>query len=333
MKNVIVTGGGGFIGKAIVRQLLNQGLTVTVIGRRNYPDVLSMGAKVVGGDIRDKSFLAETFKRHDTVFHVAAKAGIWGSRESYYSTNVIGTKNVLAACRANNITRLIYTSTPSVVFAGNDLEGVDETTPYAENFLCPYAETKILAEKMVLNENRDDLKTCAIRPHLVWGPGDTNLIPRLISRGRRKQLRIVGQGDNLVAVSYIDNVVNAHLLAAANLEQSATCAGKAYFIAQDEPVNLWNWINDLFTRLDIPRVEKTISFKKACLTGAFLEKIYGWLDWEREPRMTRFLAEQMAKSHWFSLESAKKDLGYTPQVSTLTGLERTVKWLKEKRDV
>ena len=331
MKKVIVTGGGGFIGKAIVRQLLAQDIAVTVIGRRNYPDLPALGAKIARGDIRDKSFLTKTFKNHDTVFHVAALAGIWGDRESYHSINVTGTENVLAACRSNNIDRLIYTSTPSVVFNGNDLCGVDETTPYAEKFLCHYAETKIIAEKTVLKENSEELKTCAIRPHLVWGPGDTNLIPRLIIRGRRKQLRIVGQGDNMVAISYIDNVVTAHLLAAANLEQSASAAGKAYFIAQNEPVNLWNWINDLFTRLDIPRIEKKISFKKAWLAGAVLEKIYKCLSWEREPRMTRFLAEQLARSHWFSLEAAKKDLGYAPQVSTEEGMNKVVEWILKKK--
>ncbi len=328
MKKVIVTGGGGFIGKAIVRRLLEQGIAVTVVGRRNYPGLPALGASIARGDIRDQSFLLNNFKDHDTVFHVAAIAGIWGGQDLYYSINVSGTENVLAACRANNISRLIYTSTPSVVFSGNDLKGADETTPYAEKFLCHYAESKTIAEKMVLAANCEELMTCAIRPHLVWGPGDTNLIPRLISRGRRKQLRIVGDGDNMVAISYIDNVVSAHLLAAANLEQSASAAGKAYFIAQNEPVNLWNWINELFARLDIPLVEKKVSFKKAWLAGFVLEKIYTLLLWEREPRMTRFLAEQLAKSHWFSLEAAKKDLGYEPQVSTEDGLVRVIEWIK-----
>ncbi len=329
MKRVIVTGGGGFIGQAIVGRLREAGVEVTVIGRHHYPEVQALGAKTARGDIRDKAFLTRTCKDHDTIFHVAAKAGIWGSREDYYSINVTGTENVLAACRANNISRLIYTSTPSVVFARRDLAGADETTPYAEKFLCPYAETKVIAEKTVLAANRDGLLTCALRPHLVWGPGDPNLIPRLIKRGRKKQLRMVGQGDNLVAISYIDNVAAAHLLAAANLAQSASAAGRAYFIAQAEPVNLWAWINDLFARLDIPQVEKKISFNQAWMAGAVLEKIYGWLDWADEPRMTRFLAEQLAKSHWFSLTAAKRDLGYVPEVDTAEGLERVVRWIKE----
>ncbi|MFH1215357.1 MAG: NAD-dependent epimerase/dehydratase family protein [Pseudomonadota bacterium] len=329
MEKAVVTGGGGFVGKAVVRMLVDQGTEVTVIGRNRYPDVESMGARMACGDIRNMSFLDEALHGHDTVFHVAAKAGIWGNFDEYYSINVQGTENVLAACRKNGINRLIYTSTPSVVFNRTDIKGVDEKTDYANEFLCHYAETKVMAEKMVLAANSNSLLTTALRPHLVWGPGDTNLIPRLLARGRSRKLTQVGDGTNMVDISYIDNVAQAHVLAGKNLETNGSAAGKAYFISQGEPVNLWEWINDLFLRLDIPKVEKQIGFGKAYLLGMFCEKIYALFKIRQEPPMTRFLAEQLAKSHWFSIRNAETDLAYSAQISTAEGMSRLVSWVKK----
>ena len=329
MQKAIVTGGGGFVGKAIVRQLIERGVDTAVIGRHRYPDVEKIGAQIFVGDIRDSDFLDSCFKGFDTVFHVAAKAGIWGDEKEYISINVNGTENVISACRKSNISRLIYTSTPSVVFNNESLENIDEKAPYADSFLCHYAASKVIAEKCVLAANNSDLLTTAIRPHLVWGPGDNHLLPRIIERGLKGQLSIVGRGQNKVDIAYIDNVADAHLLAAENLESSRSAAGQAYFISQGHPVNLWNWINDLFSRLSIPPVRKCVSFKKAYLAGRFLECVYTFFRIKQEPRMTRFLAEQLAKSHWFSIQKANDELGYTPRVTTEEGMNRTVSWLLE----
>ncbi len=324
MKQVAITGGGGFIGLAIVRRLRQLNITVTVLGRHRYPAAEALGAVCLVGDIRDGDFLCQATAGCDTVFHVAAKAGIWGSWDDYFSINVSGTENVIAACAANHIANLIYTSTPSVVFNGHSLCGVDESTPYAAEPLCHYARTKIMAEILVLKANTPTMQTVALRPHLVWGPGDTNLIPRLLERGRQGSLRIIGNGNNKVDIAYIDNVVDAHLQAANNLEFVGSAAGQAYFISQGEPVRLWEWINDLFSRLSIPPVAREVSFRKAYRAGWLLEKVYGLLRLEREPKMTRFLAEQLAKSHWFSLAKARKELAYEPKVSTAEGMARLV---------
>jgi len=331
MKRVAVTGGGGFIGQNLVRQLLAKGVETLVVGRSIYPELESAGAISCQGDIRDQAFLADTFAGCDTVFHVAAKAGIWGRREEYYGINLTGTENVLAACRRNQVSRLIYTSTPSVVFASHDLAGGDESLPYPEKFLCHYAASKAAAEQAVLAANAMGLATVALRPHLVWGPGDTNLIPRLVERGRKGLLKRVGAGKNLVDISYIDNVVDAHLLAAANLAGIGTAAGKAYFISQGEPVNLWGWIDEFFGLVGVAPVQKSVSFRKARLAGGIMEAVHGLLRLESEPLMTRFLAEQLAHSHWFSLASARRDLCYHPRVSTAEGLRRTAEWLTRKR--
>jgi nucleoside-diphosphate-sugar epimerase len=325
----LVTGGGGFLGSAIVRQLVNKGHEVGVFGRHHYPHLEKFDVRQFQGDILDSDSLIRAMQGYDTVFHVAAKAGIWGAKHEFEQINVTGTRNVLGACFANGVATLVYTSTPSVVFDHHDLHGADETIPYADRFLCYYASSKAVAEQMVLAADTDLLKTCAIRPHLIWGPGDPHLIPRLVDRGKRGQLKIIGNGSNLVDISYIENVADAHILAAENLNSSATAAGNAYFISQGNPVNLWNWINELFSRIGIMPVKKKISFRSAYAFGTLLEGVYMWFSLDKEPRMTRFLAEQLARSHWFSIDRARRDLGYTPRISTSEGMDRVVKWLAD----
>ncbi|RUM35419.1 MAG: 3-beta hydroxysteroid dehydrogenase, partial [Desulfobulbus sp.] len=222
---------------------------------------------------------------------------------------------------------LVYTSTPSVVFGNRSLEGVDETTPYARKPLCHYAASKIMAEKLMLKADSPRLRTIAIRPHLVWGPGDPHLIPRLLARGRAGKLKIVGNGQNRVDISYIDNVVQAHLLAADNLLGAADAGGRAFFIGQEKPVFLWDWINGLFAAVGIEQVQKRVSFAAAFAIGGALECAYALLKKTAEPRMTRFVALQLAKSHWFSQAAAGELLGYVPEVSIEEGMKRLLPWI------
>jgi nucleoside-diphosphate-sugar epimerase len=169
----------------------------------------------------------------------------------------------------------------------------------------------------------------ALRPHLVWGPGDPNLIPRIIQRAREGKLVQVGDGTNLVDITYIDNAAEAHVLAGDALSPGAPCAGRVYFISQGEPIVLWSWINELLSALGIPAVRRKISHRKARWIGALLELAYGVLGIRSEPRMTRFLADQLARSHYFSIEAARCDLGYEPRVSNEEGLRRLVSSLRE----
>ena len=329
MKHILITGGGGFVGKEIARQAIEKGLTVSVFGRNHYPELEQMGAACIKGDIRSLADLESACSGMDTVFHVAALAGIWGDWDDYYSINVQGTKNVLKSCRINTVARLVYTSTPSVVFNRQNLTGEDESLDYPDTFLCHYARTKALAEQEVLAAASDELATCAIRPHLVWGPGDPHLVPRLLERGRAGLLKRVGDGTNLVDISYVDNVAYAHLLAAENLSARKTANGKAYFVSQDEPVNLWGWINELYEKVGVPAITQSVSFSIAYRAGHLLELAYGLARVKKEPRMTRFLAEQLAKSHYFSIENCKRDLGYSPLVNNVEGMERLISWIKE----
>ncbi len=328
MKRIAVTGGGGFVGKAIVRLAAARGIECRVIGRHRYAEVEALGATCLVGDIRDRQFLRAACRDVDTVFHVAALAGIWGKWRDYYSINVEGTEHVLAACRENGVGQLVYTSTPSVVFNRRDIRGGDESLPYPESFLCHYARSKVMAERRVLAASGAEMATCAIRPHLVWGPGDPHLVPRLLERGKRRQLKIVGDGTNQVDISYIDNVAHAHLLAGAELAGGGLCAAKAYFVSQGEPVRLWDWINDLFQRVGIEPVSGSVPFALAYSAGALLESWHTILRRETEPRMTRFLAEQLAKSHFFSNARIERDLGYRPLVSTEDGMNSLVDWIR-----
>jgi len=323
----LVTGGGGFLGGRIVRRLRERGDDVVVLGRRRYPHLEALGVPCLRGDVRDPDAVARAARGADVVFHVAALTGVWGRRRDFQSINVGGTKNVLAACRAEGVPRLVYTSSPSVVFGRDDLCGADESRPYPERFLAPYPESKVAAERLVLEADGDSLATVALRPHLIWGPGDPHLVPRVVERARRGKLKQVGDGANRVDLTYIDNAAEAHLLAADRLAPGSPCAGKPYFISDGAPVRLWDWINDLLRRLGLPPVTRRVSYRTAYAAGAILETVHGIAFPKREPAMTRFVASQLAKSHYFYIEAAKRDLAYRTVVTSEEGLERLVRWL------
>lgn len=331
MKSVLVTGGGGFVGSSIVRRLLSHGYRVTIAARNRYSELEEIGATSCVGDISDADFVEESLKNVDTVIHTAAKAGIWGTWQEYEKTNVVGTRNVVQGCKKQGVKRLVYTSTPSVVFQGNDILEGNELLPYASRFRCHYPRSKVIAEKIVLEANDVNLCTCAIRPHLIWGPGDPHLIPRLIERGQRKALKIIGSGENIVDITYIDNVAEAHILAAQSMVDSSVVGGQAYFIGQERPVKLWQWINELYRDLAIAPIRRSVPFPLAFALGTILETFYLLFSPATEPPMTRFLAEQLARSHYFSHAKARKDFGYTPVVSLEEGHRRLLSWLEENR--
>ncbi|QDU63720.1 3 beta-hydroxysteroid dehydrogenase/Delta 5--_4-isomerase [Planctomycetes bacterium Pan216] len=329
---VLVTGGGGFLGRALVNKLLRRGDEVRVFARGDYPDLVRDGAELVRGDLADPAVVADACQEREVVFHVAALAGIWGPRTSFERTNILGTENVLAGCQQHGVERLVYTSSPSVVFPKGkvDIAGWNESAPYPERFGCAYSRTKAIAEEKVLRAGRDNrLRAASLRPHLIWGPGDAHLIPRVVSRAKEGNLVRVGSGTNRVDLTYVDNAADAHLLAADALDSNPDVAGKAYFISDGAPVELWTWINDLLTRLDVPPVRRAISYRTAATIGGVMEAVYATLRLRQEPRMTRFLASQLSGDHYFSIENARRDLGYEPAVDNETGMKQLVDWLRE----
>jgi len=333
--HALVTGGGGFLGGYIVEALLARGERVRSFGRGEYPQLAARGVEVLRGDIRDRQAVTEACRRVDCVFHAAAMPGIGIERRAYDEVNRVGTENVLAGCRAAGVRRLIYTSSPSVVFAGQDQCGIDETAPYdfrwMESNSAYYSLAKARAEQHILAANSNDLHTCALRPHLIWGPGDTHLVPRLIARARCGWLRRIGDGTNLLDITYVENAAEAHLRAADALTgEAASAAGKAYFISQGEPVNCWRWIDDILALFELPPVKRSMSLRMASRLGTACESVYRLLRLTSEPPMTRFLAAQLATSHWFDISAARRDLHYEPRVSTAEGMWRLGEWLRQR---
>jgi nucleoside-diphosphate-sugar epimerase len=326
----LVTGGGGFLGSAIVRLLVARGDEVCSFSRGPHPTLEALGVTEIIGDLADGQTVAEAVRGCDLVFHVAAKAGVWGPYRDYHRTNVTGTANVLAACRAQRVRRLVYTSSPSVVHHGGDLEGVDESIPYPRHFLAAYPETKALAEQMVLKANGSDLATVALRPHLIWGPGDPHFVPRLLERARTGQLHQLGKKSKKVDTVYIDNAADAHLLAADRLAPGAAIAGRAYFIAQGAPLPVWDFINRVLATAGIAPVHHSIPFWLAYGAGTILEWAYRLLPLPGEPPMTRFVARQLSTAHWFDLSAARRELDYEPRISTEEGMRRMAEWLEQR---
>jgi nucleoside-diphosphate-sugar epimerase len=319
----LVTGGGGFLGRYIVEQLRARGDEVRVFSRQRYRDLEALGVESRTGDLQDAFAVSQACVGIDVVFHCAALPGIWGSWKRFHGVNTLGTRHVLEACQRHGVPRLIFTSSPSVVFDGQDHFGADESLPYARRFLGHYPHTKALAERLVLESNGEEgVATCALRPHLIWGPRDTQLVPRLIERARRGFLRRVGDGRNLISMAYVENVAQAHLQAADALSLTSPVAGQAYFINEPEPVNLWDWINTLLSLAGLPPVTRSISAAAATLVGATLEGIHSLLGLSSEPRMTRFLAAQLSRSHWYRIDKAVRDFGFAPRVSVAEGLRR-----------
>ena len=330
--NVLVTGGGGFVGSHLIDRLLARGYKVRSFGRSPQPVLEQKGVEVICGELANSADVREACVAMDTVFHVGAKAGVWGSWESFYQPNVIGTRNVLWACKTEGIARLVYTSTPSVVFNGQPIRGGGLEMPYGRNWLCHYAHTKAIAEKEVLAANCDTLKVVALRPHLIFGPGDPHLLPRVIDSVKAGRLKIVGEGKNRVDVSYVDDVAAAHLNALDALESCnvGTCAGQAYFISQGEPVELWPWLNQILEGLGHPPLTKRMPLLFAYMAGAVAECAWKVFAKSGEPPITRFVAVELAKDHYFDTEVANRDLGYKATVDMETALKATIEDLKAR---
>lgn len=311
----------------MVRQLLQRDQPVRVFGRNHYPFLEAIGAECVVGDLTNSSDVRDVASGCDIVYHVAAIPGVWGSYERYHSINVAGTQHVIDACHHHGITRLVFTSSPSVVFDGDDHVNADESLPYPDDYLCAYPKTKALAEQLVLDaDTPDGLRTTSLRPHLVFGPEDLSLTPKVHAKARSGRLRIVGNGMNPISVAYVENVAAAHLQAADELATSARCGGKAYFINEPKPVASKEWINTLLKFGNLPPCEKHVSFPIAYTLGSMLETLWSLAFLKSEPPMTRFIALQLSKSHTYRIEAAQKDFDYRPPVEWDEALRRTASY-------
>lgn len=318
---ILVTGGGGFLGSAVCRQLVSLGHEVTAYQRRDTGLLQDLGVRGCRGDICDAHALGNAAAGSDAVIHTAAKAGIWGKAFDYRRINIDGTRNVIRVCRDAGIPVLVHTSSPSVVQGNVDVEGGDESLPLGKRFTAPYPETKAEAERLVLAANGAGLKTTALRPHLIWGPGDPHILPRLADKARHGRLHLPG-ADKRVDTIFVENAALAHVQALQDLLGNAKCAGKAYFVTNDEPLPQGEIMQRLLQAIGIEVQIRPVPAWLARAAASICEATWRSLKLNSEPPITRFSAEQLCTAHWYDISAAKRDLGYRPRYSIAEGLSQ-----------
>lgn len=318
---VLVTGGGGFLGSAICRQLLARGDEVIAYQRSDNKELEKQGIRLIRGSITDTEMLNTALKGVDAVIHTAAKAGIWGPYDDYFRPNVTGTENVISACLNNGIHKLVFTSSPSVTHADGDIEGGDESLPYAGHYNSPYPATKALAEQKIMAANCPELHTVSLRPHLIWGPGDNHLLPKLLERAKSGKLKLPGP-EKLIDTIYIDNAARVHLLALDRLQSDPEIVGgKTYFVSNDEPLPQRQIIGSLLKAAGLEVDIQPISPRIAIAAGTLLEAGWKLFGLKSEPPITRWSAEHLSTAHWYDISAAKRDLGYTVEISISEGMK------------
>jgi 2-alkyl-3-oxoalkanoate reductase len=323
---VLITGATSLLAEVTVEALLQRGDDVRVMQRGDVHDRLRGRVECVRGDIRDATAVHEAMRGCDAVIHAAAKVGVVGSYDDYRAVNVGGTANVVAAMRRHNIGRLVHVSTPSVAHGGEPIVGAGAEPPLTNHRNAPYAETKAQAELDALAANDASLAVVAIRPHLVWGPGDTQLVGRIVDRARAGRLALVGDGAALVDSTYIDNAATALVAALDAVSPHAACAGRAYVIANNEPRPIRELVEGIVLAAGLPFKPRHVPRPIALLGGSIVERAWSRAGRSDEPPMTRFLAEQLATAHWFDPRPALLDLGYQPRVTIDEGFGLLRSW-------
>ncbi len=322
MKTILVTGGGGFVGKSLIKKLLGNGYAVKSLSRSYYQELANIGVTCCQGDIGDNFDKIDSFfKDVYAVFHVASKVDMWGKYPDFYKTNVIGTQNIIKACKGNNVKYLIYTSSPSVIANDMGLKNVDATFPYPKKYDAFYPQTKAMAEKEIINAGKNnELLTMVLRPHLIWGPNDNNLIPTILNKAKNGKLRQIGDGENIVDCSYIEDCTDAHILALKALEKNPFLSSNVYFVTQDEHIKLWDFVNSILMAYDLAPVTKKVSKNLAFTLAKILESISKIIP-SFKPLFTKFLITEMTTDHYFNIEKTKQDLGYSPKYTIKEGIK------------
>jgi nucleoside-diphosphate-sugar epimerase len=326
--NVLVTGGGGFMGMALIKRLIADGHRVVSYSRREYPLHWALGINSIQADIRDYDALETAVRNMDMVFHLAAKVGIWGEYDDYYSVNVTGTENVIKACQRQGVRGIVFTSSSGVVFNGSDLEGIDESYPYPEHHGSHYSATKALAEQLINEANSEQLKTISLRPHLVWGPYDSHLVPGVLKRAATGRLRRIGDQEHFIDTTYIDNMIDALMLAAEALGSKPEAAGRNFFITNGEPARVWDFVNSIIQIAGHAPVQKKIPERVALFAAGMSEWFHRKLNLKTEPFMTRFSIRELCTNHWFDISNAREILGYQPKISYAEGFKHLKEYLK-----
>lgn len=320
-----MTGGAGFVGRHLVDALARRGDAVTAIDLGAKPR--GDGVETIDADIRAEDAMAAAFAGAEVVFHNASLVHTKHNRVAdVWSVNLGGTESVLAACKRAGVPKLVYVSSASAVYEGRDIENGDESMRYSTISQAPYADSKIAAEKIVLAADGQGIRTTAVRPHVIFGPGDNRFLPAILARARAGKLNFsVGRGDKLSDFTYVSNLIDALLLADERLGGDAVAAGQAYFVTNGEPYPFFKFVADVLAALDLPPMKHAIPYAVAYPVAAIAEA------WDTlkggtlnaENGLTRFAVRYMCTHHYFSIEKARRELGYRPAVTISEGVRLT----------
>ena len=322
---VLVTGTGSLLLGGIASELVCRGDEVVCLQRRPSVFVEHQNAREVLADICEEDAVVAAAHGCDAIIHGAARVGVVGTQKDFYDTNVTGTRNILHAAEQQHISRLVFVSTPSVAHTGDSLIGAAAGTAEIGRSRSYYAESKAIAERTVLNARNEDLAVVAIRPHLVWGPGDTQLVGRIVERAASGRLAVIGTGDALVDSTYIDNAISAHIAALDALHIGSACDGKAYVISNGEPRTVNELMRSMCAAAGIPFEPRHLSLALGVRLGSLIERLWPMMR-SSEPPITRFIAEQLGTAHWFDQRAVQKDLQWSPHISLDEGFERLTQW-------
>ncbi len=325
---ILVTGGGGFLGTYIIRELLKRPhYIITNFSRHNYAHLEDLGVPTIRGDLKNKSDIDRALSQSDfdAIIHVAALTENWGRHRDFLEVNYFGTKLLIDAAKERGVKKFIYTCCSSVVFDKDGLLGVNEQHPYPTEFLSSFVESKAMAERYVLQMNDGkDFLTCSLRPGLLWGPGDEKFLPTIVSRAREGKIKIIGDGENLADILYVENASLAHARALEALSEGSKLCGESYFLGQERPVKFWDFINRILSHYKIDPLNRYIDFKSAYRLGWFFEKSFQMAGIQKPyPPLTRFGVIKWGISHYFSHEKARQDFNFKDLISTDEGLKRT----------
>lgn len=329
---VLVTGCSSLIGVGVAAVLAARGDEVVAFQRSWSDDLATLGVEQRLGDIRNPETVADAAEGCDAVVHLAAKVGVVGSWEDYRAINVDGTGNVLAALGVHEIQRLVYVSSPSVSHGGEPIVGGGADAPVLGRTHAWYPESKAIAEVMALAAASDSVGVVAIRPHLVWGPGDTQLVGRIVERAATGRLVLVSGGRALVDTTYVDNAASALVAALDAVHPGAVCSGRAYVVSNGEPRTIHELVEGICRAAGVEFAPRNVSLRVGRVVGALVERAWPLLRRSGEPPLTEFLAEQLGTAHWFDPRPVRDDLGWVPHVSVDEGLRRLAEWYSETAD-
>ena len=329
---VLVTGASSLIGHHVVKLLKQRGDEVTVLQRSpaNLASVrevlfdLSVASNASAESVNPT--LLSALQGQQAVIHLAAKVGVAGRWEAYQAINIEGTRQLINAALQCEVPGFVHISSPSVAHAGKSLVGAPAGVAEPDHVRGHYARSKAMGEQIALAANGDVMKVVSLRPHLVWGPGDRQLVQRIIDRAKAKRLLLVGSGQAFIDTTYIDNAAGAIVAGVDNIERAA---GQALVISNGQPRTVSEIIKRILQAGSLPTTRRHIPAPVAITAGSLIEKIWDAMDKQDDPPMTRFLAEQLATAHWFDQRKTRQLLGWSPSVGIEEGFERLARSLED----